>query len=396
MLADFDYPFPSSHLSGAASSASVRCSLPIAGATGTHRRAGTAGVLCLIGALAALLVSVRLDDVHAANRLECPSSDVDLALRSCTAVIFRRGAAPAQVATAFTGRCIAFWQKGAYQKAATDCAEAVRLGADTAIAHLIRGIALEDHSDHRAALAALTRALELEPTPAAHYDRAAVFLALGDYRRAIEDLDQAVAEGERNPQAYMNRAVARLALGDAAAALGDVERAGVLLPDDATAHAIRARVLSALGREAGERAHAAELPAVAGPAEALLFYPPSKVLPDALIERSKELPPLDFGVGEAAPKAASPEPDIAPRPVLGEAAPEAAAPKPEIAPRPVLVPAPRTRRARIRPLAERIADCMALWSADTFIPKPRWKETCQRFESELERPAGVHAKARGR
>jgi hypothetical protein len=170
----------------------------------------------------------------------------------------------------------------------------------------------------------------------------------------------------------MNRAVARLALGDAAAALGDVERAGVLLPDDATAHAIRARVLTALGRAAGESAHAAELPAVAGPAEPLLFYPASKVLPDALIERSKERPPLDFGVGEAA------------------------SPKPDIAPRPVLAPAPRTRRATIRPLAERIADCMALWSADTFIPKPRWKETCQRFESDLERPAGVRAKARER
>jgi tetratricopeptide (TPR) repeat protein len=340
-------------------------------ATRPHR-GGTraAGILCI------LLLLAPLDDVRAGHRFECPSSDVDLALWSCSLIIGHPGAAPADWATAFMGRCIALWQKGAHQKAGTDCAEAVRLGANSALAHLIRGLALEDGGDHQGAIAAFTRALELEPTPAAHYDRAAAWLALGDYRRAIEDLDQAIAGGERAPQVFINRAVARLALGDPSAALGDVERGSELLQDDATARAIRLRVLTALGREAAERARVTGLPGVAAPGTALAFYPASKVLPDTLLAHSQE-------------------PTI-PRPGVPVAAAEMAAPKPEIAPRPAFAPAPRPRRVTIRPLAERIADCLSLWSAETLIPKQRWKETCTRFETSLERPAGPRSQLTGR
>jgi tetratricopeptide (TPR) repeat protein len=232
-----------------------------------------------INRLAALLLFATLLPAHADNRLECLSRDVDRGIRYCSFII-EQHAGHASVAAAYASRGIAYWQKGAYQKAAADSNQAIRLGSNFALAYLMRGIHLDDTGDHHAALADFTRAIEIQPSPTAYYNRGTAYFALADYARAITDFDQALASEARLPQAYINRALAHLALGHSEVALADIQRGAKLLPQNPPAGAILKRVLAAVGQTADPFPQSTPLHIVTdAPRGSLAFFPVSKVLP---------------------------------------------------------------------------------------------------------------------
>ena len=61
--------------------------------------------------LAALLFLTTVASAEATYRLQCPSDDVDRAIRDCTIVI---GSRRTNLPAAYETRCVALWLKGAY------------------------------------------------------------------------------------------------------------------------------------------------------------------------------------------------------------------------------------------------------------------------------------------
>ena len=78
------------------------------------------------------------------------------------------------------------------------------------------------------ALEDLNRAVELEPSQANYFQRAATYQALGQHKRALADLDEVIALRPDGSQAYFARSKSRRAIGDVAGADQDHKRALLL------------------------------------------------------------------------------------------------------------------------------------------------------------------------
>jgi tetratricopeptide (TPR) repeat protein len=313
-----------------------------------------------------LFLLASLLAAYAGSATACGSADVDRTIRDCTAVIEHQAGQPG-VADAYASRAIAHWEKGAYQKAAADSHQAIRLGSKSALAHLMRGILLEDAGDHRGALADFSRAIEIQPAPVAYYNRGTSYLALADHTRAVADFDRALAGDEQMPQAFVNRGLAHLALGHWDMALADAERGASLLARSALAQATLTRVLVAVG-QAGDRP---QLTLTHGPRGSLAFFPASKVL-RALMPKAP--PPV----------------------ILAPAEPPSA--QPPTAQTPVVALSPKARQSQMRPpmtLQGRVAACISLWNGAAHITRAQWAGTCERFEKSFERTSSKHTLTSG-
>ena len=154
--------------------------------------------LAILGAAAFLSVGSALFPAHA-DKPECASRSVDRTIRDCSLAI-EENAGHGRVAAAYVGRSLAYWEKGAYEKAAADSDQAIRLGGNFAEAHLIRGIHLYDLGNRDTALADFSRAIDIKPSPTAYYNRGTAHLASADYARAIADFDLALASDARVPK----------------------------------------------------------------------------------------------------------------------------------------------------------------------------------------------------
>ena len=225
---------------------------------------------------AVLLFLTAVPSVEAAGyRLECPSRDVDRAIRGCTIAI---GTAGANLPVAYANRCVAFWLKGAYARAAEDCEQALQHGGTFAVAHFIRGIDLADKGDQPAAIAEYSRSIELTPTGSAYFNRGTAYLALGDRVRAITDFDKAIAAQPSPPQAHLNRGIALLGSGRTDEITAEFDRGVELLHGEPFASSIRAEALQVLNLEHGGY----------GSSHPVRSFPPSKVLPE--VSRSNRSP----------------------------------------------------------------------------------------------------------
>jgi tetratricopeptide (TPR) repeat protein len=324
----------------------------------------------IAGLSSPLLVVAGLSCAHADSGTECSSANVDHTIRNCSAIIEHR-AGRSSAADAYVSRAIAHWAKGAYQRAAADSNQAIRLGSKSALAHLMRGILSDDGGDHRAALADFTRAIEIKSSTAAFYNRATSYLALADHARAVADFDQALAGEAPMPQAFVNRGLAHLALGHWDMALADAQRGASLLPGSPLAQAILTRVLVATGQTRDRP----QLTLTYGPRGSLAFFPASKVLlaqpvpatrPPALADPPSAQPPT------SEPPAAARTPTVSLPPTIHQ----------------TLLPPPMS-------LQGRIAACIRLWNGSAHINRSEWAGTCERFERGFERPNGKHVLTSG-
>jgi tetratricopeptide (TPR) repeat protein len=134
-----------------------------------------------------------------------------------------------------------------------DCTAAIRSGEysgrQLAVAYTNRGFAYSNHGEYRRAIEDYDEALRIDPRHALAYNnRGNAYSYLGEYRRAIEDYDQALRHDPGHAWTHNNRAWALYLLGRNAQALDDVEQSLSLGHGDANAFDTRAHVLAALGR----------------------------------------------------------------------------------------------------------------------------------------------------
>ena len=137
------------------------------------------------------------------------------------------------------------------QPKAAVCALTAALELDpfSAPAYYQRGNARDDLGDAAGALEDYATAIGLQPDfLQAHYNRGIVLNNLGRYGEAVAAFDDVVALRPDISNAYLNRGVARDELGDTAGAIADYDKALQHNADNADARFNRARVYYRLGQ----------------------------------------------------------------------------------------------------------------------------------------------------
>lgn len=119
-------------------------------------------------------------------------------------------------------------------------------GAELAELHLRQGKALRDRGDFDRALASMTTALSIAPTPTAYALRGTVQYKQQNWDAAIADYSEAIRRDARNGEALNNRAWTYYRLGRAREALPDADAAVRLLAKEAYAWDTRAHIHAAL------------------------------------------------------------------------------------------------------------------------------------------------------
>lgn len=154
------------------------------------------------------------------------SSNPDLALQHCTALVESGKLSEENLAKALIFRGFAYRSKGDYDRAIHDFDQAIRLKPDFANAFNNQGIAYDYEGDYDRAIQDFDQAIRLQPDYAdAFNNRGLVYGEKGNYDRAIQDLDQAIRLRPAYAEALDNRAGAYLFKGDFDRAIQDYDQA---------------------------------------------------------------------------------------------------------------------------------------------------------------------------
>ncbi len=115
--------------------------------------------------------------------------------------------------------------------------------ADLATAHKNRGNAHDDNGEYDRALEDYEQAVAINPQDAdAFNSRGTTYTALGRFERAILDFDQAIELNSGSPMAFSNRCLAKALSGLLEQSLADCNEALRLKPKNAGAFAVRGLV----------------------------------------------------------------------------------------------------------------------------------------------------------
>jgi tetratricopeptide (TPR) repeat protein len=117
---------------------------------------------------------------------------------------------------------------GHFDQALADWSRAIELDPNQAGAYTARGAYYQSENQAAKALADFERSLQLNPTVDGYFQRGQLYAVLGQFDRAIEDYDRAIAERRDAPWIYLARSTAKRALGDQNGYRRDQERAAEL------------------------------------------------------------------------------------------------------------------------------------------------------------------------
>jgi tetratricopeptide (TPR) repeat protein len=119
---------------------------------------------------------------------QCQTSDADLAIVNCTAIIQSGQEAGPHLSSAFYNRANAYESKGAHDRAIQDYDEAIRLQPNYTNALVNRGTAHQSVGDFVRAILDYDAAIRLSPDDEiAVYDRGVAYVSKGQSERTIRD-----------------------------------------------------------------------------------------------------------------------------------------------------------------------------------------------------------------
>jgi len=158
----------------------------------------TAGLILAAGAVAA-----QNSD---RDRTRCSSGNANLAISGCTAVIQAGRETNDSLAVAFHYRGNAYLERGDYDRAIADLAQAIRLNAGLPQSFYDRGRAYLAKNDDRRAIQDFDQTIRLNPDIPEVYDsRGVAYRDEGDLDRAGQDYDQAIMLDSNYAPAFVHR-----------------------------------------------------------------------------------------------------------------------------------------------------------------------------------------------
>jgi tetratricopeptide (TPR) repeat protein len=140
------------------------------------------------------------------------------------------------------------YEKGDFEKAATEFTEAIRLDPKSAVAYFNRGNCHASGNDFDGAIADWSEAIRLDPKdPDAYDNRGNGYLQKGEYDKALADADAALKINPKLADALSMRGCAHLEKGDSDKAIADFSEAIRLDPQLAAAYHNRGRAYAKQG-----------------------------------------------------------------------------------------------------------------------------------------------------
>jgi lipoprotein NlpI len=209
-------------------------------------------VLSAIGALATHEANAETAD----DAVVCsgPHSTVaaDDRIAACTRVIDSGQWRVEALGWAYLNRCLARYDKQAWDEALSDCSKAIEINPKDARAFYGRGNAWRAKGHNDRAIADYNEAIRLDPKDAyAFVGRGYAWLVKGDNDKAIADYDEAIRLDPKNAPAFVDRSIAWLGKGDNDPAIADSAEAMRIDRKDAHAFATHGLALNARGDSDG-------------------------------------------------------------------------------------------------------------------------------------------------
>ena len=152
---------------------------------------------------------------------------------ACSAVIRGGRDKGDKLAEAFSNRGLGYRQKGDYDRAIADYAQAIKLNSKLAAAFNNRGVAYDKKGDYDRAIADFDQAIKLTPSAEGYFNRGNAYLGKSQYASAIDDYNQALKLKADFAPALDNRCWARAVVGILKPALADCNEALRLTPNNA-------------------------------------------------------------------------------------------------------------------------------------------------------------------
>ncbi len=174
------------------------------------------------------------------NLSKCRSTDPDIKIAGCTALIQTGKATAGDLSIFYNNRGAAYDDKRDYDHAIQDYNEAIRLNPSLASAFYGRGEAYNHKGNYDHAIQDDSEAIRLNPNLSYAYDaRGRAHRNKGDFYRAIQDYDEAIRLDSNYALAYNNRGDSYRGKGDYDHALRDFSEAIRLNPKLLSAYSNR-------------------------------------------------------------------------------------------------------------------------------------------------------------
>jgi tetratricopeptide (TPR) repeat protein len=119
------------------------------------------------------------------------TTNYDLRIRGCSALMKSKGLAPWQQANLYLYRGQAYFLKGDHDHAIGDCGKAITL-KPLVQAYTCRGAAYGEKGDYDRAIADLTILVRSKPSAEHYYNRSLMFYKKGEYDRALDDVNRSL------------------------------------------------------------------------------------------------------------------------------------------------------------------------------------------------------------
>jgi len=200
----------------------------------------TVSVLCLIGFGATIYAAINIarsiimnqdNPTLAQNRLQCNSTNPDVSIRGCSAILQSSSATDADRTYAHFQRGLSYEHNGDLDHAIEDDTAVIKVAPTEAMAYNNRGFAYQRKNDLDHAIADYDQALRLVPElNLAWINRSDAYSLKGDYLHAIDDINHVIKLQPKNPVALNNRCYYRAIAGQLEDALADCNQSLLLKP----------------------------------------------------------------------------------------------------------------------------------------------------------------------